>query len=116
MKTKLTLKPRSISTSFGFAKSHLHFILVVKPKFVSVVESKPIIIKQRITFSIPLGFRLPHFSWQIIAPTIRIGAVFDEEDWAYGLFNPRFFPSPLKSKFQFNQVFVNRPEVISSGV
>jgi len=116
METIRTLTPNSIRSGFTNAKPYLHSVLIVKPHIVPVTESIPIQIDTVPIIDIPLGLNLPVFSWQIVAPTMRIGAVFDEGEGAYALVNPRFFLSSLLFSIQTKLTFNDRLEVISSGV
>lgn len=111
-----TLTPNSIRSGFTNTKPHLHSVLIVKPHVVFATVSIPIIIGPPLFIDIPLGFGLSQFSWQIVAPTMRIGAVFDEGEGAYALVNPRFLPSSLLFSIQTKLTFNDKLEVISSGV
>ncbi len=106
-----TLTPNSISLGFTFAKSHLHSVFIVKPQIVHKTESTPVQINTLPIIDIPLGFNLPQFTWQIAAPTMRIGAVFDEGEGAHAFFNPRFLPSSLLFSIQTKLTFNNRLEI-----
>lgn len=78
MKRKLILKPKVIFTSTILLKSQCRCVNTLKPEVI-VIHDKLIINRYlQFIFLVSLKFMFPRFSWQILAPTTKIGAVFDK--------------------------------------